>query len=1255
LRALTSLHSNDSVDCAVCQCTYHMNCVKPPLAKKPSRGFAWSCAQCSRAQERKLEARNTPTVRDANLDADEEEELFEEEEDDGAAIDTGRTSPANGPDESHPPATAEQIYHASLWPYRYLGIHCKVEDALDYDDRIYPRAATRVGPRHQANVLPWPGRPVEYVKPLEVKKSNRRDARSKEVLAALEKNRAAREKRPKWVQDEPPGYVARGEDLPADDPNSTATLLYKPPEEGDSLDAQIDDYMTKASKMGKSLGLPDRSTNLLDVSSMLLYENKFDFATSLKELPSLDSSLFKEPNLTAAEQKKFEEAVSKYGSELHNVTKHTKLFYGDVVRYYYVWKKSDRGKLIWGNYTGRKGKKEAKEAKKAEAAAASKLQDDVAHDHDDSAFDHEKAAEKKRQFTCKFCNTKSSRQWRRAPNATSSVVAENGVKANSKEKGIQYIVALCRRCAELWRRYAVQWEDMEALAQKVANAGGRAWKKKIDEELLKELAAGDDMMRQTVYTAPDLAQQASLEPPRKKLKGAPDSEPNASDSGMSGIVIPKKRERAEKPPPPPAPEIPKPKTMPCAICQQLEPLGDQHLSCRECRLAVHRSCYGVLDNRNPGKWVCDMCLNDKNPQLSIHYKCVLCPVETREHDFVEPPRISHKKKTEKERERERVEREAAQKVADYYRKRQEEMHRPVNPREPLKRTADNNWVHVTCATWTPEVKFGAAKALGPSEGIPSIPRARYAEVCKCCKKTDGACVACHHCRAPVHVECAHQNGYLLGFDITPVKGSRRDQFNIVTINGESGVMSAAVWCKDHFPQKTIVHRMYDTVDDTGMTVLQLYVQNFKQADLALTGCARKANLITLAARMVSTTTPAQPVNRRASLTLPPLAPSSQPNGDHHEHSLELMHPGGKVCLTCGTNTSLRWYPIDEEQGREAMNGYYGHLGAEAQKFMAQRKYQCHPCKKRGRQPKPHIPIKLEAEDREVAPPPPPTRGPSPPPVAAEPPPSHARNPYAWNTPPVASASQHAPSISTSGPQSAQAAGALAPAPGGLGSIPSGGGPVGDRRPLTGPSHAYPPPPSRPYDDWPRAAPHRSPPVHHPPPPHGAGHAQAVHPVAMAPAAIPPLAPPNHLRPPPIGTMSHAPQGPPPPMPNGHMGQSMVNGLPPSPRRTSGPSPPMTNGSPYMHSYHSVHHAPPPPPPPPPSQHMSNGVAPSRGPEHPFSQVLHPQRSPFSSSINSPPVSRDGMPMGRDDSHGQRRPSEPRANASVNASLRNLLS
>lgn len=603
-----------------------MNCVRPPLLKKPSRGFAWACAACSRAQERKLEARHTPSLLDPPRDAEEEEYWDEEEVDCGA--DTNRTSPADGIDDTHQPATPEQIYQASLWPWRYLGQHCKPEDALDYDDRIYPRAGSRLGPKHQAVVLPWPGRPLELVKPIEVKKG-RKEKPSKELLAAVEAERLARETRPKWVQDEPAGYVARGGDYDNDDPQNTAQLLWKPTDTVGAVisDSEIDAYMQKAVALAPSLSLPAQSTNLMDVARNALFNSGFNVTKALRVIPTVSRTEFKEPNLSAAEQKKFEEGVTKFGSELYHVKRYVKtLDYRTIVRYYYIWKKTTRGAQIWGTYSGRKGKKEARKAE----ATANKLQDDVANDCDDSAFDTEKALARKKNFTCKFCNTKSSRQWRRAPNVSAALITEGTGK--SKDKGAQYIVALCRRCAELWRRYAIQWEDMEDLTKRLVGGKG-AWKRKVDEELVKELNAADERMSATVYHTPSPASAHSAavvmetvvtDHPRKKLKTImdKDTELNTSDASTVsalGAASKKKEKVVEKPPPPPVvPEIPKLRVLPCAICGQINPAGEQHLlSCKECRLSVHRRCYGVVDSRHPGKWTCDMCLNDKNPQLSL--------------------------------------------------------------------------------------------------------------------------------------------------------------------------------------------------------------------------------------------------------------------------------------------------------------------------------------------------------------------------------------------------------------------------------------------------------------------------------------------------------------------------------------------------------------------------------------------------------------------------------------------------------------
>ena len=641
--------SNDSVECAVCHQTYHMNCVRPPLLKKPSRGFAWACGPCSRQQERKLEARNTPLVGELNADV-EEEEVFDEEEEDvnGAGSGTaGGTSSADSDvqDASIHPATAEQIAHSKLWPYRYLGIHCRVEDALDYDDRIYPRASSRLGPRHQANVTLWPGRPVELVKPADIRRKYTKGAGAKkdvkpakDAVAAIDAEKLAKEKRPKWVMDEPPGYVRRGEDFPNTSPDNTSRLGFRIPELGELIDLTrgghqakveaktlqleererlVDEYMGLARGLSKDVGVREYSTNFLDKALSIFCENDFDMDSSLKKLRTVHKRKdLREPDFNKEEQKRFEEGVARYGSELHSVAKHVKTQKeADIVRYYYMWKKTDKGKAIWGNYEGRKGKKEVKRAD----ASSSKLVDDVADDHDDSAFDNEKASERRRGFACKFCGSQRSPQWRRAPAVAPGTTIPIDPNAKpSKNKSGQLVVALCRRCAELWRRYGIQWEDIDEVARKVAQGGGRAWKRRIDEELLKLLVSPDDV---AAMNAGGLG-AVPEEPAKKRLKANSEKEstPQTSTAGAttSGSTAGYKKKAAEKTEgPSPAPEMPKPKTMPCAICDRVEPSNQQHLSCKECRMTVHRNCYGVVGEvRNPLKWMCDMCANDKSPQIS---------------------------------------------------------------------------------------------------------------------------------------------------------------------------------------------------------------------------------------------------------------------------------------------------------------------------------------------------------------------------------------------------------------------------------------------------------------------------------------------------------------------------------------------------------------------------------------------------------------------------------------------------------------
>jgi hypothetical protein len=971
---LTSgVDSHDSVDCAVCKNTYHMACIRPPLLKKPARGFAWACAACSRAQELKLEARHTPNLTDAATHG--EDEIMEEEEDDIALRDLGSRASSAPPENTlHPSATTEQMAQANLWPYRYLGVHCRVEDALDFDDRIYPRASSRLGPRHQANVNVWHGRPVELVKPSEIKKkyiksaSHKKDGKlSRETLALLEADKESKLKRPKWVMDEPIGYIPRGADEPVEIKGKkeyTAHLIFKMPDEhkftargGEDTDSVpddrellVDDYMQRVKRIAPQYNLLEFSTNFLTKAIEKLQESNYDVEKALAAMKTLHlRSDLKEPDLNKEEIKRFEEGILKYGNELHNVSRHVgpNVKEARIVRYYYLWKKTERGRQIWGSYEGRRSRKENKKAEenKQRDGNAVKLLDDVADDHDDSAFDNDKAAERKRGFECKFCNTRQSRQWRRAPGtAPGTLIPRDSSSKNSKDKSSWLTLALCGKCAYLWRRYAIQFESIEEVSRKIAAAGGRASKRRIDEELMRTIVeaqeeSGDTISSTTAAAAASAGVEVpstiiqTQEPPKKKAKSDKDAQ-----TATPEVMPEKKKPVPEKPaePAPLKPEPPRVKILPCAVCLVVELPGDELLNCRDCRLAVHKSCYGINPERNTKKWFCDMCSNDRTTMVSTTYECVLCPVTYTAHELMEPPKVSHKKKTDREREKERKEKEMVEEAVRLYRQQQEAAGRPANPREALKRTAWNNWVHVTCAIWNPEIKFGIAEMLEPAEGVGFIPAERFEAPCKICKQTGFPTVKCHaaNCTVRFHVGCAHQELYLFGLDIgaTP-KGTRRDVVTTMKLGEENGAATAAILCRSHETQP--IHHMLEPTDE-GITALQLYARTFKQADKTITGTVRRAAQFAQVSQAAMSAVPSG--SGRAS-TMNGFHPGSSINGQRPPIRSNRASPAGsparsadelhaepeplerrsdvdrtsKKCYNCRTEFSPRWWPIERPQ------------------------------------------------------------------------------------------------------------------------------------------------------------------------------------------------------------------------------------------------------------------------------------------------------------------------------------------------------
>ncbi|KAJ5719054.1 hypothetical protein N7493_007509 [Penicillium malachiteum] len=1172
--------NNESVDCAVCHSTYHMLCVRPALTKKPARGFAWACAACSRAQERKLEARNTPLIGEARPEG--EEEIVEEEEEEhhhanGVANGTGVSTPGTLEDSMPQPATEEQIAHAKMWPYRYLGIHCRPEDALDYDDRIYPRASSRLGPRHQAIVNPWPGRTVEYVKPLELKKKSVKIAGGRNVMKLTKESQAAfdaakieRANRPKWVQDEPPGYIPRGEDEPVTVDGKqarTAELLFKMPTadqlpargeddapgahlSNEDREAFIDDYMRQAKALASDIGVERHCTNFLDKAIELLYSESFNVEAALAKLKKVNKYKdLNEPHLRPEELKAFEQGVAKFGSEWRNIAKHVKTVHiYHIVRFYYMWKKTPRGRQIWGAYEGRRGKKEVRR----QSVVSSKLVDDVAHDHDDSAFDNEKALSLKRGFQCKFCSARHSRQWRRAPLVAPGTTVFSDPSAK-KEKGPLLTVALCLRCSLLWRKYGIQYEDVDELGKRIATTGNKSWRRRIDEELLVQFilatetpftinsttAATATAMGIAVDSNPNLQQETKGDLAKKKQIRS--DVPSTATSTAASSVEPmptttpapapapaaaaKKKPAPEKVPegPPVAPDPPRAKTLPCAVCNKVEPSGEEHLSCRDCRLTVHRNCYGVQSTRSGNKWLCDMCSNDRSPSISTTYECVLCPVTWTEHELMETTKNTSRKKSERDKEKERLEKEMVAEAIRLYRQRQEAVGKPVGPREALKRTAGNNWAHVMCSLWTPEIKYGDAHELEPAEGFGSIPKDRWRDTCKICKSSHGACVSCHSpgCNAHFHIGCAFQApNYKFGLEITPVKSSRKDSVQTIRVGNDAGAATPVVYCPTHNSAASSLHELGELTGNDGLNALQLFAQTYKQADLTLTGTSRKAAYVQQSVAVPPQHHPINAGHRRASTSTgqPPAQKDrqkSQPIGgedgademdiDTEERPAAVAPPAQpaptnatattRKCVRCSSDFSPRWWPSARHLGQRGplsngMNqnfhphhhgqGPFGHTNGDS----GEQGYECHKC---------HL----------KNPPPPPESAPAPVP---EPRPS----PFPAQRPMLPTPSMGHQFVPHNHPPAPPPS---APAPPPAGVL---GRPMPPAHPH-GPHPGYPPryeqrpPPGDPNmrnGMSPPAYPATGPPPHHManyPPPH---HPQSHHPMPPSPAHYPPAGPPQ---------------------------------------------------------------------------------------------------------------------------------------------------
>ncbi|KAF8902398.1 hypothetical protein CPB84DRAFT_1678860 [Gymnopilus junonius] len=654
--------TSDSVLCDRCKKYFHMKCVQPPLLAKPSRGYGWTCAPCSRRHEEEVDShehRHLTPVTAPKLKSN-------------APAARGRGRPRK--DKSL--AEKEEnlpVKHFNMWPFRYFGQHTVAEDTLDPEDLIFPRTASRVGPKYQANIPPE----LPYYPPSELEE--RGTDNTVEIMGIFNT----------FTKSEPEEVKARL-----------------------SNDRKVKSSVDWLTEVIRRLSEAAMDGSMSSVKITPTRMEKFKKV----EIPYTDKDFNREEVVA------FEDAIQQHGAELRAVRDEVGTrSMPEVVRFYGHWKNMKLGEENRRLRTSGPPPKRPTPRYYLTEAEANDGQL-IGQSDDESSI----IAQPSKTPSCAACRTRESKTWWKAP---------KGLPTN----------ILCDTCGTNWRKYA----DLNV--------------RPIREESLP------------------------LTKTREKREGTPLAGPSSK--------------RARSTPPPTISILPQNR---CLACTKHGPIG-KVLKCKRCQFRVHAGAIGaIVDPANVDSWVCELCENEEILEASVNSDCLLCPRSSNED----------KKK------------------------------KPWPPSDSFLRackpTEGQGWAHVLCAVFTPELSFTDASRLRLVEGLNTVSRHKWTTRCCLCGETEGAVIRCSDCTKEFHASCAWKQGHKFGFEIQPVKSSRRDSTITVTFKGESGCMNAIVSCKEHDHSKRDIYDICET-NEGGETALQVYCRAYKQASVGQAhGLLRKA-------------------------------------------------------------------------------------------------------------------------------------------------------------------------------------------------------------------------------------------------------------------------------------------------------------------------------------------------------------------------------------------------------------------------------
>ncbi|KAG6829064.1 hypothetical protein H0H92_005838 [Tricholoma furcatifolium] len=349
-----------NLQCDRCKRYFHMRCVQPPLVAKPSRGYGWTCAPCSRQHEEEVDSRDvrhaTPVTAPKKTNAP-------------PARSRGR------PRKDKSQAEREEnmvVKHFKMWPFRYFGQYTIAEDTLDPDDLIFPRTATRHGPKFQATVASAPE--------LDINPSEPDERGGENTIESL-------------------GIINTLTEAEIAEVEACKASLTSDPELQSSVD-----WLTEVIRRFSEAALAAKPLTSVDMKSPMRSQKWKKYDTLYTDRPWTDE-----------EVDAFEMALDKHGAELRSVRDSLpSRTMPEIVRFYGLWKSAKVGEE--NRRLSKSGPRKKAQHRKYETREQALEGQHVGLSEKEGSI----IGEPSKPPTCAACRTRESQTWWKAPKGLST-------------------------------------------------------------------------------------------------------------------------------------------------------------------------------------------------------------------------------------------------------------------------------------------------------------------------------------------------------------------------------------------------------------------------------------------------------------------------------------------------------------------------------------------------------------------------------------------------------------------------------------------------------------------------------------------------------------------------------------------------------------------------------------------------------------------------------------------------------------------